>query len=230
MRPTCLAAAIRPRDIGTPAPGVVVLVRFAPWATGALHGMNLGERWVDAGPAWRTSRTALDPLVRACTWLDGVLRRPGPDRRVIRAWQAVIRDVAVGAEPLARSLDVSSRTLRRLMRARGGCSLRTARAVERFQAALRLLRSDLELPWASAAARAGYCDQSHFNRAFARWVGMSPVRFFGEGHHHLNDVFARRVVLQQECLTITSVGGPHLRAAAPIRPLRRDRRRSPRRR
>ncbi len=44
----------------------------------------------------------------------------------------------------------------------------------RLGAALALLRAGPELPLGRVALRAGYYDQAHFNREFARLVGVAP--------------------------------------------------------
>jgi AraC family transcriptional regulator len=49
-----------------------------------------------------------------------------------------------------------------------------ARRVER---AKQLLRGEDDLTLAQVAARAGFCDQSHFTRQFKRLVGVTPKRF-----------------------------------------------------
>lgn len=223
--PVWLPGAVRPRDVSGPAAGGSVMIRFAPWTRRTLRrGGNLAEWWALAAPLWCELRTVTDPYGGACAWLRRVLPPRGPDRRVTRAWRTLADDGALGVESLARALGTTSRTLRRLMREASGCSLRTVRELERFRNALRLLRSDLRLPWVTAAATAGYCDQSHLNRAFARWGGMPPGRFFGEGHHHFNDVFARSVAIPVGDRFIVAVGDPRLRLPVPERMLVRDRR------
>jgi AraC-like DNA-binding protein len=55
-----------------------------------------------------------------------------------------------------------------------GLTPKEAARVARMSAALALMRADAELPLGRVALRAGYYDQAHFNREFARLVGVAP--------------------------------------------------------
>jgi AraC-like DNA-binding protein len=49
--------------------------------------------------------------------------------------------------------------------------------VRRFQRALRRVSESERVPWIDVAAVAGYSDQSHFNREFREFVGVSPTEY-----------------------------------------------------
>ena len=220
-------ASLQPRDEGTPPVGTSVMVRFAPWATRALGTRSeMRQWWVRSARAWGRWRTevASDAYAAVSEWLRLMLPATPPDVRAMVTWRRVAEDPPVAAPEIADALGVGTRTLRRIVRRNAGCALRTIREIERFRAALRLLRRDLVRSWTSVALAAGYCDQSHLYGGFARWVGMSPGRFFAHGHHHLNDVFVRQVERHSDGLTLTGLGAPALRTSMPPQVVLRDRR------
>jgi AraC-like DNA-binding protein len=82
-------------------------------------------------------------------------------------------------EEVARSLHVSTRTLKRKLAAQGTAfSLLLDEA--RHQRAL-LLLDDPDLALADVAARLGYSDTANFARAFKRWTGTPPAAFRQRG-------------------------------------------------
>jgi AraC-like DNA-binding protein len=64
-----------------------------------------------------------------------------------------------------------------IARYRAACGLAPKRhaSLMRFQAALR--GRDDRRPWADVAAAAGYADQAHLTRTFARLAGMTPTQY-----------------------------------------------------
>lgn len=82
----------------------------------------------------------------------------------------------VGLGELAAAVDVHPSHLARAFRERHGLSVgEYGRRVRLDWAATELLRA--ELPLAVIAAKAGFADQSHFTRLFARHVGTTPARY-----------------------------------------------------
>lgn len=81
----------------------------------------------------------------------------------------------VRVETLARSLDLGRRQLERLFRLQVGVSPREFAALARFEWAAGQLR--IGRPAAAVAAEAGYADQAHLIRSFARRTGQTPRRF-----------------------------------------------------
>ncbi|MEM9463319.1 MAG: AraC family transcriptional regulator [Myxococcota bacterium] len=79
------------------------------------------------------------------------------------------------AEPLAKRMGMSLRTLERHVRAQGQ-SVRRLLDEARQAHAQRLL-SNPRLGIDEVASRVGYSAESAFRRAFKRWSGMSPAQF-----------------------------------------------------
>ncbi|AQW55695.1 AraC family transcriptional regulator [Streptomyces violaceusniger] len=119
-----------------------------------------------------TSRFALLDEVFAARLLTG----PECAREVVWMWQGLRRTggrMRVGE--LAAETGWSRRRLERRFREQVGLPPKQFAQVLRLQEALRL--QDGGLPWAEAAALAGYYDQAHFTRAFKDRVGCTPGRF-----------------------------------------------------
>jgi AraC family transcriptional regulator len=70
----------------------------------------------------------------------------------------------------------SPRHVARAFRAQFGCTMGAYLRHVRLNWAMAQLRST-ELPLATIALRAGFCDQSHFSHAFRRQVGVTPRQF-----------------------------------------------------
>jgi len=227
LDPTYLRGTTGCRDIKTPHPGEAALIRFTPWSNSVIgnlgaHGFPHPQTILHSGTIERGFPARHDAIV---AWLRKSLHAASPYPKLAMAWRALADPTIADVKTAARMVGVSPRTMRRMVRRASGCSAREARELERLRKVCRILRSDLRLSWTQAAMAAGYCDQSHLLRAFRRFVGMTPGRFFGEGHHHMNDVFAGRVRWRIEGCQATALGQPHLRPQEPIRPPIRDRRR-----
>ena len=79
------------------------------------------------------------------------------------------------AREVARALDWSERTLRRRMLETFGYGYTTLARIARVFRARSLLQRGLSP--ADVSASAGYADQSHLTREFARTVGVTPAQF-----------------------------------------------------
>ena len=77
---------------------------------------------------------------------------------------------------IADELGVHRAHLARVFRARYGESLGEFTRRLRLQWAAQELAT-ADLPLAVLAVEAGFCDQSHFTRAFGRQYGVTPARF-----------------------------------------------------
>lgn len=213
----------------SPAPNAYAIVRFGPWATGPLqltHAVpSAWSRGLGLGSP-QGAEEALDTYTRLTARLRVLLAGRSPDPRAVNSRRALSRDPQAPVGDLARACEVSPRTLLRSMREASQCTIRTARTLERLRHALRLLRSDLSLPWTRAALGAGFYDQAHFARTFQRLVGLAPTQFFEEGHHHFNDVFAR-AVQASGYPALVAVGDPVHRGRRERHHLARDGRRRP---
>jgi AraC-like DNA-binding protein len=174
-----------PVRIGTRAGTVVVGARFRPAAGGQVLGLPLSElrdRRVPLedllrGPA-RALTAALPPAAAAETLLDitGILvTASSPDPAVTRA-AVLLRDPAARTEDIAGRVGLSERQLRRRTHAAAGYGPKTLQRILRFQHFVRTVDASAgPLDLASAAAMAGYADQSHLTRESVALSGLTPA-------------------------------------------------------
>jgi AraC-like DNA-binding protein len=73
---------------------------------------------------------------------------------------------------VARMMDVSPRSLQRLLCEQGTTFSRIVESSRRQSAFQLLVRDDLSV--SEVAERLGYSDPSNFGRAFRKWTGQSP--------------------------------------------------------
>lgn len=76
---------------------------------------------------------------------------------------------------VARMLDVSPRSLQRLLMEQGTTFSRIVERSRRQSAFQLLVREDLSVT--EVAEKLGYSDPSNFGRAFRKWTGQSPNRW-----------------------------------------------------
>jgi AraC-like DNA-binding protein len=77
----------------------------------------------------------------------------------------------------ARSVGISERRLSQAFREQVGLSPKSWCRLRRFQSALRVLHSGIEVPWAELALDCGYYDQSHFANEFRAFSGIDPTTY-----------------------------------------------------
>jgi AraC family transcriptional regulator len=122
---------------------------------------------------------AVEGLALELTALAGRNRFPAPaERWVERARDLLLERFRESVRPseIADELGVHPAHLARVFRARYGESLGEFTRRLRLQwAAQELAAGDAAL--AVLAVEAGFCDQSHFTRAFGRQYGVTPARF-----------------------------------------------------
>ncbi|HEX8451357.1 MAG TPA: helix-turn-helix transcriptional regulator [Longimicrobium sp.] len=160
----------------------IVGVRFRPG--GAALGLPAGELTdLDAGLDELGLGSLCAPVLdagsalAAVPVLEEVLAarfRDAPEPIAAAAW-ARLRSTA-GALPvreLAAQLGVGERRLQRIFHDHVGLTPKQAARVARLNAAIALM-ARAELPLGRVALRAGYYDQAHFNREFARLAGVAP--------------------------------------------------------
>jgi len=176
IEPTGLATVIIEFDpawlrrvVGAPR-----IPRVRHWIGGAVgaQAAGLARLWLDGGPAAERFRATRSFLRTA---LEAPLDAPPPPRWIDRVAVAVGEcDGAPRSGDLARRLGVTRPWLARAYRTWRGEGLgQTALRRRVGAAALMLERADLGL--ADIAVAAGFCDQSHMNRAFRRVIGRTPT-------------------------------------------------------
>lgn len=83
-------------------------------------------------------------------------------------------------DELASNLSISGRQLERAFRKKLGLSPKQYLRIARINRVQGLLEDGEYRSLADVAYRAGYADQSHFNREFKEFVGAQPTRFLAE--------------------------------------------------
>src|SRR5579864_4172794 len=159
----------------TPAP-----TRVTRWVGGEVGAWaeQLARVWLRAGP--RPQRLAM-----TAAFLSAALRAPAAPPTAPR-WtdhvEAAIEAGPADVDGLARRLGVSQAWLSRAYRAWKGEGLQRTLRRRRVGAAVQMLQA-ADCGLAEVAAAAGFCDQSHMNRAFGHVVGRTPaqVRALGLG-------------------------------------------------
>jgi AraC-like DNA-binding protein len=117
-----------------------------------------------------------------------VRRRLARSRTIVRSdAQAAIAALTAshGAErieDLCRSLHVSRKHLRTLMLSHVGLAPKVYARMFRFRRVVDVVQSRrAACDWAQLAMTCGYYDQSHFNREFREFSGMTPAEFASSG-------------------------------------------------
>ncbi len=87
---------------------------------------------------------------------------------------------AVKIEALSQQLNIGRRHLERKFNDQVGMTPRLFLRIVRFQNVFRIIRNKRIKNLTDLTYRAGYFDQSHFNRDFKAFTGMSPKDYFKE--------------------------------------------------
>jgi AraC-like DNA-binding protein len=168
-----------------------ITVSMTPAAAYRLFGTaldELGGRPVSLLDLWgRRADAIADQLAELPGWEarfrlveERLARRWARGRPVApevdAAWQLLrTSGGTVAVKELAAATGWSVRRLQRRFAQQVGLPPKAVAGVLRLQRALR--RREDGVPWAEAAADAGYYDQPHFNRAFTAMVGWTPEEF-----------------------------------------------------
>jgi AraC family transcriptional regulator len=122
---------------------------------------------------------AVEGLALELTAIAGRSRAPAPADRWAEQAHSLLRErfrEAVTPREIAREIGVHPAHLARVFRTRYGESLGEHIRRLRIQwAAEQMIIA--KVPLAILAVEAGFCDQSHFTRAFRRHYGVTPARF-----------------------------------------------------
>jgi AraC-like DNA-binding protein len=176
------------RDISQPAhsvgavlyPGAAELLIGLPASELAGRHTALEELWGRSASEARERMVEAASLPRALDLFESLL-----SARLSRA-SAIHPAIADALERFTWSSDVSAAVRRsgyshrrfiEMFRRAVGLSPKLYCRVQRFQAALARARSRSAPGWADVALSAGYSDQSHFNRDFREFAGISPGNY-----------------------------------------------------
>jgi AraC-like DNA-binding protein len=161
--------------------GTVLGLRFPPGVATALLGLPAYEL-TDRRVPLTEIRTPPPPLPDGdpADLLEAVYQhlwaRADPDIGDLRLAASLDRAAraGLGATGTAADHGMSARTLQRHSNRLFGYGYKQLAGIHRLRTGLALAREDV--PLADAAHRAGYVDQSHFNREAKRITGTTPAR------------------------------------------------------
>jgi len=176
------------KDISDPSSSVGVQLRAG--AAEMLFGMpadELAERHTLLDDLWgRAATSILDQLQHARTpegrldLLESILiSRVTAVRRLHPAVaHALTRFRVVGSiNEIVKETGYSHRRFIALFRREVGLPPKAFTRVLRFQHAINRVASDPSVEWTDLALDAGYSDQSHFNREFREFAGVTPEEY-----------------------------------------------------
>lgn len=163
-------------------------VRFRPGGSSAFFRFPLGkvtDHAIDVealGEGWRAPSSRIHSaesvqerlalLEQELLWR---LRDAHVDGTATAAWSRLeATSGALTVRQMAGEMGLGERRLQRLFHERVGLSPKEAARVARFRAAVAHMRRTPNRPLGRIALDAGYYDQPHFNREFARLAGVSP--------------------------------------------------------
>ncbi|RYY27697.1 MAG: AraC family transcriptional regulator [Sphingomonadales bacterium] len=190
--PTCHATRFQTGTVRSWGIGFLPLgwSKFVP-----VSAESYADRAIDAeqDPAFR-SLVAMRPLLRdpaadPHTQADAINRHllnlladgPPDDPAIVRA-HAALADPDVGTvAQLAARAGVSERSLERLSRRAFGFPPKLLLRRQRFLRTLGAVMLDTSRSW-SHALDLHYHDQSHFNRDFTRFMGLTPRAYMAQPH------------------------------------------------
>jgi AraC-like DNA-binding protein len=178
-------AAFYVRDVSKPACSVGA--QLYPWAAKVLFGApanelagrhsRLEDLWGRSAASARTRLLEERDPERRLDALESILASRLPKLRGLHP------AVALSLEQFTRTADVhavvtqsgySHRRFITLFRHALGLTPKLYCRVQRFQRVLKRVATDQAASWVDLAIAAGYSDQSHFNREFLEFTGVTP--------------------------------------------------------
>lgn len=156
----------------------VVLLSFHPLDARALIAAPLIDFTDQSVPLRDVAPHVVDPILR---WIEGQrvgsalsldsVARDGPDDRLCLAARS-LRDGGT-VSGTAHLINLGERQLERVFEQELGVKPKAYARILRARRAIQLIKAGERL--AAAAADAGYCDQSHFNRDVRELTGLAPT-------------------------------------------------------
>jgi AraC-like DNA-binding protein len=140
----------------------------------------LHELWGAAADAARARLVEEADPGRQLDLLETILSERLPRVRALHPAVAhALGRFATGADvgQVVREAGWSHRWFIALFRRAMGLNPKTYSRLQRFQGAVRRASGRPETPWSEVALEAGYSDQSHFNREFRQFAGVTPGEY-----------------------------------------------------
>lgn len=176
--------------------GRVVGVTYRPGAFRTLHGESahtLTDATIPVTDVYATDVAALEqatldvPVPQAVAVVESLLRSRtvalSPAAELAgRIVETVVADRSLGrVDELAARFSMPVWKLQRLLAEHVGLTPKWLLVRARLHDATDALADDPSPDWARLAADLGYCDQSHFIRAFKAAVGVTPTEYTARG-------------------------------------------------
>lgn len=163
---------------------------FRPFWPAPVHTLTdrtlaLSEAFGEAGAHLRDEvlacAQAVPALERIARFLLDRLPPPDPQARLVcEIVSRILREPEiVGVDQVAAFSGLHVRQLQRLFRDYVGVGPKWVIRRYRMHDAMERMESGTAQDFAALAAELGFCDQSHFNRAFSKTLGYSPGRYPG---------------------------------------------------
>ncbi|HEY0064457.1 MAG TPA: helix-turn-helix domain-containing protein [Telluria sp.] len=186
-------------------------VQLLPGAAMGLFGVSaaeLAERHTPLSDLWGAAgRSALDQMAQArdpqacLQTLESILARQLP--RIKAMHPAVAQLLArpgqlARIDTLVRDSCYSHRGFIALFRQATGMSPKRYARLMRFRAVLASLRRQPGVPLGMLALDAGYSDQSHMQREFRAFAGLTPLQYLQRDPAEANHVVLRQVNFVQD--------------------------------
>jgi AraC-like DNA-binding protein len=176
------------RDVSQPAytigaqlqAGAAPLLLGVPADELAEHHTSLADVWGREALELRERLALAGPPDRQLALFESVLAARLPRMRALHpaVAEALARfDPATDVRALVTRSGYSHRRFAELFRRAVGLAPKRFARVRRFQAALARVAADATPSWADLALAAGYADQSHFNRDFRAFAGVTPGHY-----------------------------------------------------
>lgn len=203
--------------------GMMIGIGLTPVGWFRLIGADARDyanRVADLGDILGSAAAAIVPDLRALpdeaariAYLTALLERrigpPSHDEALVRAIHAaLLANDYTSVAALADTLQTSDRTLHRACLRSFGFSAKRLLRRQRFLRALEATSDHLDQPL-SRIFGDEYYDQSHFNREFRKYMGMTPLAYFRSPREAL-----RRAAIERQRLIGGSLQGLHAPRAA----------------
>ncbi len=184
-------------EIGPSGSTGMIAARFYPGALSAFLSFSVKEitdRYVALHTVFGTQARTLEKSLRAHSCFNeqmvGLLEDFLQANLLLQDFTPILKQTtlkqiadqqqAVKIEAMSKQLNIGRRHLERKFNDQVGMTPRLFLRIVRFQNVFRIIRNKQVKNLTDLTYRAGYFDQSHFNRDFKAFTGSSPKDYFKE--------------------------------------------------
>jgi AraC-like DNA-binding protein len=164
-------------------PGGVHALLGVPTDTFCNKNVPLDQIWGSIAGTLRDRLRTESQLARKFQVLEiALLQRIKERARLNAAVQYALEEFACiarvpGVDRIAREAGLSRRRFTQLFREQIGLTPKVFCRVQRFQTALKQIKSGASVDWAQLALTAGYYDQAHLAHEFQNFSGLTPSAY-----------------------------------------------------